>query len=48
MPEETAREQLGDAAWGCVRSFRSVPATLETELAWTKHHREYLEFIISR
>ena len=33
---------------GCIKSFKAVPITLETELAWPKHHAQYLEHIIQR
>jgi glucose-6-phosphate isomerase len=45
--EEEVREQLGKMA-ACVRTFRTVETTLATEVAWPKHHAEYLEHIISK
>uniref|UniRef100_A0A061S5E4 Uncharacterized protein n=1 Tax=Tetraselmis sp. GSL018 TaxID=582737 RepID=A0A061S5E4_9CHLO len=45
--EEEARA-MAPVASKCFKSFKKVPLTLETELAWPKHHAEYLEHIITR
>lgn len=41
-------EEMAPTASHCFASFKEVPITLETELAWPKHHAQYLEHIISR
>lgn len=44
---EQIKEQLGGMA-ACVRTFRLVEPTLQSEISWPKHHEEYLEHIITK
>ena len=47
VTREQALEKLGHMA-PCVATFREVEPTLETDLSWPKHHRDYLEHIIAK
>eukprot|EP00873_Tetraselmis_striata_P023808 jgi/Tetstr1/444072/TSEL_003312.t1 len=41
-------EAMAPKSAACFASFSEVPVTLETELAWPKHHAQYLQHIITR
>ena len=47
VTRDQALEKLGHMA-PCVATFREVEPTLETDLSWPKHHRDYLEHIIAK
>jgi hypothetical protein len=45
---QAAAVEMAPRIASCIKTFKTVRSTLETELAWPKHHVQYLEHIIER